>query len=351
MAIPASLFADTGLDAVVAASKGTLEWEPDLEIGVISNGINQVVFKTGMSWALLNYEEKVPTGEIRRGANGAILFSDEAAKAVEAALLRPRDIVAAAPSANAIVQGSAQTAAGTPASKIAAIIIDPGHGGRDPGTNHSHVIDGKTVELVEKDITLKVASQVYDQLKAKYPDKQVVLTRKDDSYVTLEQRTEIANNVKLAPDEAMIFISIHANASFDPTARGYEVWYLPPAYRRNVIDPTSLGNSTKELYPILNSMREEEYTIESVLLGKKILGGVQDEVKQTMINRGLKEESWFVVRNAKMPAVLIELGFVTNKDEASLLLDPEHLKKMATGIYNGISDFVTYFDKTGGFTE
>jgi len=338
------LFADVNLDSLLAASRSTLEWEPALGLGVISNGQNLIVFKPGMDWVLLNYHEKIPTGEIRRGSDGAILFSDLAAKGIEAALGRQPD---RSPS----LSSAAPTAEKGVLSRIGAVVIDPGHGGIDPGTNHWEVIDGKRVDVVEKNITLKVGLDLYKDLTERLPRIRVILTRKNDTYVSLEQRTQIANKVPLAPNEAMIFVSIHANASFDPKASGYEAWYLPPTYQRNVLDPNTLPERAKELYPILNSMREEEYTIESVLLGKKILAGIHAQVGSTMVDRGLKEQSWFVVRNAKMPAVLIELGFVTNRDEARLLLRDQHLKKMAEGIYNGIRDFITFFDSTSGFTE
>ncbi len=338
------LFADVNLSSLLSDSQGTLEWEPALGFGVISNGQNLVVFKPGMDWVLLNYREKIPTGEIRRGADGAILFSDSAAKGIEAALARQPD---RSPSLSVV---AAATAKGI-LSRIGAVVIDPGHGGIDPGTNHWEVIDGKRVDVVEKNITLKVGLDLYKDLTEHLPGIKTILTRKSDTYLSLEQRTQIANNVPLAPNEAMIFVSIHANASFDPKGSGYEAWYLPPTYQRDVLDPNTLPERAKDLYPILNSMREEEYTIESVLLGKKILAGIHARVGSTMIDRGLKEQSWFVVRNAKMPAVLIELGFVTNRHEAGLLLRDEHLKKMAEGIYNGIRDFITFFDSTSGFTE
>ncbi len=345
----APLFGDVTLDDILKASGGTLAWEPDLGYGVITRGENILVFKPDMTWALLNYAEKVPTGELRRAPDGGILFNAAAARAVEAALAGNEDIRAPAPTGD--IAAGAGRSSSVAASRIAAIVIDPGHGGKDPGTSHTHVFDGKTVDVVEKKITLKVALDLYAELKARYPGLKIVLTRTTDTYVSLEQRTIIANSVPLAPNEAMIFVSIHANASFDYGAKGYEAWYLPPTYSRDLIDPNSLGETTKELYPILNSMREEEYTIESVLLGKKILEGIQGVVKGAEIDRGLKEEPWFVVRNAKMPAVLVELGFVTNPEEARLLIDDAYLKKLATGLYNGISSFVSYFDSTSGFTE
>jgi N-acetylmuramoyl-L-alanine amidase len=119
--------------------------------------------------------------------------------------------------------------------KIGAILIDAGHGGKDPGTVGSVTKNGKKIQLNEKDIVLTVANNLHDMLKAKYPDKKIMMTRSTDVYLTLEQRVEIANSVELAENEAIVFVSIHANSAFDKKAKGFETWYLSPGYRRNIL--------------------------------------------------------------------------------------------------------------------
>lgn len=327
--------AQVTLDGVLAQTGGSLRWDTALAYGTISLGQNRVTIKPGLSFAMLNNRERIETGTIVRGGDGGIVLTHDGAVALESALKRQPDPANAA--ADSIP-------------RIAAIVIDPGHGGKDPGTSRVHTVNGRTINLAEKNIVLDVAKRLYGDLRQRFPHKRIVLTRRNDTYVSLEQRTEIANSIPLKGNEAMIFVSVHANASFDPKADGFEVWYLPPSYRRRVIDPNSPGTS-KELYPILNSMREEEYTIESVLLGRKILTDMSAAVGRAVPDRGLKAESWFVVRNAKMPAVLIELGFVTNEKEAALLSEPSYLQKLAAGIYNGVTSFVDYFDKQSGFME
>ncbi|UZW05560.1 N-acetylmuramoyl-L-alanine amidase, partial [Treponema pallidum] len=101
---------------------------------------------------------------------------------------------------------------------------------------------------------------------------------------------------------------------------------------------------------ILNSMLEEEFTMESIMIARSIADGMQASVGAQSKNRGVKEEAWFVVRNAKMPSVLVELGFVSNPVEARLLNDADYLKRCAQGIYNGLVSFITYFEGSGGFT-
>ena len=233
--------------------------------------------------------------------------------------------------------------------KIAAIIIDPGHGGKDPGAVASHTVRGQTFRSVEKDITLKVARQLHASLVAAFPEKKVLLTREGDTFPTLDDRVALANSVPLVGNEAAIYISVHANASFNKDARGYEVWYLSPGYRREVIDRSKYADSM-DVLPILNSMLEEELTTESILIAQSILKRLEEAVGKQLPSRGLKAEEWFVVRNARMPSVLVELGFVTNETDALLMSDEAYLKNLSEALYKGISDFIDFFERSGGFT-
>ena len=233
--------------------------------------------------------------------------------------------------------------------KVGAILVDAGHGGKDPGALKTYKINGKNVTIQEKDVNLKVAKLLGERLKTAYPDKQIILTRNKDVFLTLQERTEIANNVKVKEDEAVLFISIHVNSSLNKTSSGYEVWYLSPGYRRTVLDKSSTED--KSLFPILNSMLEEEYTTESIMIAKFIMDGLQSQIGNESKARGIKAEEWFVVKNSNMPSVLIELGFVSNEKEALLLNNDTYLKKAALGIYNGIAAFITHFERSKGFTS
>ena len=233
--------------------------------------------------------------------------------------------------------------------KVGAILVDAGHGGKDPGALKTYNVNGKNVTIQEKDINLKVAKLLGERLKSAYPDKQIILTRDKDVYLTLQERTEIANNVKVREDEAVLFISIHVNSSLNKTSSGYEVWYLSPGYRRTVLDKSSTEDSS--LFPILNSMLEEEYTTESIMIAKFIMDGLQNQIGNESKARGIKAEEWFVVKNSNMPSVLIELGFVSNEKEALLLNNDTYLKKATLGIYNGIAAFITHFERSKGFTS
>jgi N-acetylmuramoyl-L-alanine amidase len=330
--IPLShLYGDTRLLPLLDELNTRLQWEPHRRLGVLRNGLDSLVFKDGESWVLVNYEKKV---------DDVAIFSKDGA------------LTTTAKGAEYLRTLFGRDSAGADYPRIAAILIDPGHGGKDPGTIGRHTIDEKNLVLYEKEIVLDICLDVYNRLKNMYPGKRILLTRQGDTYPSLEDRVEMANQVKLAEEEAIIFVSVHANASLtNKKAKGFEVWYLPPDFRRTLLESDAVEDESEDILPILNTMLEEEYTVESVLLARQILNGMEEKVGDITENRGLKEESWFVVRNAKMPSVLIEVGFVTNQEEAQLLADRKHLMKLSEGIYNGLVRFVNYFERTKGFTE
>ena len=224
--------------------------------------------------------------------------------------------------------------------RVAVIVIDAGHGGKDPGAIGDH----GTFKLAEKDVTLAIAKKLYELLRNNFPDKKILLTRSDDSYKTLEERVQLANDHTLALNEAIIYVSIHANASFNANAKGFEVWYLDPDYQRTVITDTTAVTYDKDVLPVINSMLQEEYIVESVYLARQISASLGTAIGAQSPNRGLRPAQWFVVRNTKMPAVLVEVGFVTNLEEARLLADSAYLLKLAQGLYTGITSFIDYFE-------
>jgi len=228
--------------------------------------------------------------------------------------------------------------------RIAVIIIDPGHGGRDSGAVGNLTANGKTTQIYEKDIVLKAGLMLRDQLIRAYPDKRILMTRDTDVYLTLEQRADMANAVTVRDNEAVIFISIHANYSANANARGYEVWHITSGYRRSLLD-TSRHNYSSDISAILNAMLEEEYTTESILLADSILAGLGRTFGSSLPSRGRKANDWFVVRNSRMPAVLVELGFVSNRQDASLMTSEDGLQKFTGSLYNGITNFIDIFER------
>ena len=316
------------LQELLAELQATLRWDPLTETGTIDLGREEAVFQVGSPWILLDYRELLHVPPVVR-KEGRLQVPPETAAGIRDWLRRDAH------------QGAS----------VAVILIDPGHGGKDTGAIGAVPAGGKSRPLQEKDVVLQVGLRLRDLLSRRYPDKRILMTRSDDTYIRLEERTALANGIDLRPNEAVIFLSIHANASLNRKVRGYEVWYLPPDYRRDLIDPKSLEEEDREIAPILNVLLEEEFSIESVKLARQILGGLDREVGVQSENRGIKAESWFVVRNARMPSVLIELGFVTHAEEAVLLDQEAYLKKLADAIYTGVGSFVADFERSRGFTE
>jgi N-acetylmuramoyl-L-alanine amidase len=232
--------------------------------------------------------------------------------------------------------------------RIAAIIVDPGHGGKEPGAVGNMTVNGKTEKLYEKDIDLKAAKMLRDMLVKAYPDKRILMTRESDITCSLEERTAIANSVPIRKNEAIIYISIHANASRDIKARGFEVWHINPEFQRKLLDDSHFPDSP-ELRQIMNILTQEAFITESIRIAQSILDALKTAMGRTMPSRGLKAENFFVVRRSNMPAVLVELGFVTNREDVLLMTNDATLLKLIEAVYKGVTDFVSDFERSGGF--
>lgn len=169
------------------------------------------------------------------------------------------------------------------------IVIDPGHGGYDPGATRNNVF--------EKDMTLNVATLLEEMLKTQGAT--VIMTREDDKFVSLEDRVVLSNNKK--PD---IFVSVHINSSENAEAHGMETHYFKD---------------------------------DSLELAKSIHQAMTSEIEET--NRGILKSRFYVIRFTNQPSVLLELGFISNDDERNLLLLPEQQEKFAQAITEGIYNY------------
>ncbi|MDR3020823.1 MAG: N-acetylmuramoyl-L-alanine amidase [Treponema sp.] len=335
---PHSLFAlslDETLTAINAISQSSgqsgarFRYDPFFRNGVFNMGDHYGAFtvaaKEGETGFLALNNQELFNVPLPYNANGALVFPDGFVDTLKSAFGRLHE---------------------NDASKfrIAAIIIDPGHGGRDSGAIGNITVNRRTTQVFEKDIVLKVALQLRDLLITSYPDKKILMTRDRDIFRTLDERAEMANAVTVKDNEAVIFISIHANWGANPNARGYEVWHITSGYRRSLISP-SQHNYSADITAILNAMMEEEFTTESILLADWILHGFGQAFGNTLPSRGRKANDWFVVRNSRMPAVLVELGFLSNQQDIALMTSDEGLQKLTRSLYNGITNFIGIFER------
>lgn len=220
--------------------------------------------------------------------------------------------------------------------KINRIVIDPGHGGFDTGAKGPH-------GLLEKDVCLDVALRLGQMIEENIPGAQVVYTRKDDSYVPLEERTAIANAA-----DADLFISIHANSSDIREVRGVETYYLSLATTKEAkelaIRENALTQSTlHELPDLIKKITNNEKIAESKLLAAEIQDTLSQRlqlVSQRERNRGVKQAPFIVLTGANMPAVLSEISFVSNANDESLLLESSQRQRIADGLYRGITEYL-----------
>jgi N-acetylmuramoyl-L-alanine amidase len=233
--------------------------------------------------------------------------------------------------------------------RIGFIIIDPGHGGKDPGA----IGKGR---LREKFITLNVARFLSSFVKKKLKNVKVVLTRGSDRFVELGKRTEIANKM-LKNNVNGIFVSIHANASISRRISGFETYFLSQnptnedarttaALENNVVilENSSRRKSYNDVDLIEALMITTQIQKESSLLAQHIQKGMDKRISEFK-SRGVKKADFFVLRGALMPAVLVEMGYMSNRRELGYLKRTGYQRKIAEGIGTGIIEFIKKYDK------
>jgi N-acetylmuramoyl-L-alanine amidase len=220
--------------------------------------------------------------------------------------------------------------------KISRVVIDAGHGGHDTGTIGPH-------GLMEKDLCLDVALRLGKLIQARLPGAEVIYTRRDDTFIPLEERTAIANQVK-----ADLFISIHANSSHDSDARGVETYYLNFASSQDALEVAARENALSQsglhdLQDMIKKIARNEKVEESKELADDIQGSLAKRMQQYSRNerdRGVKRAPFVVLIGANMPSVLSEISFLSNPADEKMLKKPEQRQRIAEGLYHGMSDYL-----------
>ena len=225
--------------------------------------------------------------------------------------------------------------------RIDTIIIDAGHGGKDPGAI------GKS-GLQEKDVVLEVARRLKDLLDRNGVNS--ILTRTDDRFLTLGERVRFSNQRK-----ADIFISIHANAHRNRQANGFEVWYLSEtkdSYSRAVAAAENEGakmeNCFEFISPTHGYMTLDENRCESIGLAEEICRQLNFQTRSR--NRGVKYARFYVL-GVNAPAVLVELGFISNLTEEARLKKTSYRQRLAQALCDGIMVFKKKYDESNGFSD
>jgi N-acetylmuramoyl-L-alanine amidase len=219
--------------------------------------------------------------------------------------------------------------------KIGKIVIDPGHGGHDTGTIGPN-------GLQEKDLVLEVGRRLGKMLETRL-GAEVVYTRKNDTFIPLETRTAIANQQR-----ADLFISVHANSSRDPDARGVETYYLNFTSSPEALEVAARENAVSE-----KSIYELQDLVKKIALKEKIeesrefAGDVQSSLHSGLSaknpgirNRGVKKAPFIVLIGANMPSILAEISFVSNPGDEHRLETSDYRQRIAESLYRGIAKYV-----------
>ena len=237
-----------------------------------------------------------------------------------------------------------------PDNKIDVIVIDPGHGGSDYGAIGVH-------GTREKDVVLDIAKRLAKLIR-KDKEFKVIMTRDRDETVTLDQRADIANQAK-----ADLFVSIHANASPKHYVRGWNVFFLAQAkndsaraveqlenspYMKDISaldrhrEASEAGSYDDFVVNILNDMLMTEFQAESYDFATMVDRELRRELNTPP--RGVDQAGFFVLNKVYAPSVLVESGFITNKDDEKLLKSDSYQESVANGIYRAIKRFKTKYE-------
>lgn len=239
-------------------------------------------------------------------------------------------------------QGDEGSAAARPGRRFK-VMLDPGHGGKDPGARGVRGLE-------EKDVVLSIAHLVAARLRTE-PGIEVLLTRTDDRYLSLEDRTGIANAA-----DADLFISIHGNAAPSPSLRGIEVYYLNNTNNRGTLrlaamennlrwDPRdpSLQSAIPDLSYILSDLRQTYKVEESRQLAEQLDAALYARLAdryEGIQDLGVKEGPFYVLVGAYMPCVLVEVSFLTHPVEGARLATLAYRSTLAEGISQGIHRYM-----------
>lgn len=220
------------------------------------------------------------------------------------------------------------------------VIIDAGHGGKDSGALGRR-------RVIEKHIALRVAGLLYTELKSRRPDIKIYLTRKKDVFVTLEGRTQIANG-KFGQARNGLFVSLHCNSARAAGTTGFEIYHLSD--RNDTIEARRLAAiENKYLLPkdggryikkMESAMLLGQVQRESIRLASMVNASMRRTLAGDSRSRGVKSANLHVLRGSLMPAVLIEMGFISNQGEAGLIATAEYQEKLAKAIAVGVESFI-----------
>lgn len=312
------------------------KWDSFIKTATIQKGPDRIILRTGSGTILVN-------GLAKKLDRPAVLKSGAIFVPLSFARNNLGPTIAYRPS------GEAPSAPEAPKRfAIKAIVIDPGHGGRDVGAI------GRRYRLREKDMALTLARRLRDILEGR--GVKVIMTRDDDTFIPLPKRAEIANR-----SGADLFVSVHLNASRSRLMRGFECYFLSNATDDNAraleaFEDSSLrtgeeasAEHSQRLDKTLWDMTLTENRLESAELAGYICDSIEESF--TIGNRGVRAARFYVLKHTHIPAVLVEGGYISNRYDELKLKEPEFLCRIAEVVANGILRYKKEYENTEGFTK
>ena len=221
---------------------------------------------------------------------------------------------------------------------VGTVILDAGHGGHDPGATATHEM-GQPMTIREKDIVLDVMLKVSAILRERYPQVHVITSRTDDRFISLQERSALAATANPGVGRSSIFISIHANSTIGNGASGMELLIKQTDKQVRFLDSqvpdwvmSRYANHTSgELNRLLNR--------ENLLLASYMQESLVSHFPDVRF-RGIKEQDVWVLNASKVPSILVEIGFVSNHEEALLMQDDSWRASIAEAIVQGLANYI-----------
>lgn len=313
-------------------------WDSYIGTAKMEKGRNEIILRTGSNTILVN-------GAHKKMDRPAVLSSGEIYVPVSfvnknfGSIVGPEAVEEAVPSK--VIEGSRIY-------RIKTVVIDAGHGGKDPGAT------GRRSHLREKNMTLSIAKKLGAILERS--GMRVIYTRSNDTFIPLQTRSNIANRSK-----ADLFVSVHINASRSKSLKGFECYYLSDATDDNAraleafedsslsVNENASAEHSRQLDKTLWDLALTENRTESSELASYICDSV--EAGREAGVRGVRTARFYVLKHTNIPAVLVEIGYLSNRSEEAKLKDPAYLDRMTELLGGGILKYKKEYERTEGFSH
>jgi len=312
------------------------KWDSFMRTAVlVKNG--RIILRAGSDRILVNDSEKK--------LSNPVVFSNSAVYVPESFVRNTLVLIMSARPAEKVPARAERKPSGK--YSIRTIVLDAGHGGRDAGAV------GRRLKLRERDLTLSMAKKIKSILEDN--GIKVIMTRSDNTFIPLQERSRIANS-----SGADLFVSIHVNASRSRSLNGFECYYLSEATDDNARALEAFENATLKTDEgtVLQHSSTLDKTLWDMTLTENrresaaLAGSICKSIENSLItrNRGIKTARFYVLKYTRIPSVLVEAGYISNKFEELKFRDDSYADRMADVVARGILSYRDEYERTEGFT-